>query len=191
MGERIASWFAVLLMAVVLATSYWYARTLRGETAPSGGRIGEIDSYAEHIALTGFDSLGRPRYRLFADRMTHFTNSDDIDLVKPNLLSMRQDQPRVQATALAAHATNNAETIVLHGDVVLTRAADERRAAMRMTTETMTVIPDEDRFSTAAPVVLESGGSVVHAVGMDFDNVARTVRLRTEVSGSFPPRGRP
>jgi lipopolysaccharide export system protein LptC len=191
MGERISSWFAVLLMTVVLMTSYWYAQTLRTAAPGDTGRIGAIDFFAQNIALTGFDAAGRPRYRLFADRMTHFANTDDVDLERPRLLSIRPDQPQVQATARVAHATNNAETVRMVGDVVLTRAADGRRAAMRLTTPELTALPDEDRFSTDAPVRLESGGAVMTAVGMDYDNVARHVVLRADVAGTFPPRSQP
>jgi lipopolysaccharide export system protein LptC len=190
MGERVSSWFAVLLLFVVLATSYWYAQTLRVPTVTNVGRIGEIDFFAEGVALTGFDAVGRPRYRLFSDRMTHFANSDDVDLVKPRLLSMRPDQPQVQATALTGHAHNNAETVQMEGHVVITRAPDGPHAAMRLETESLTAVPDDDHFWTNAPVRLQSGASVMSADGMDFDNIARHVELRGDVVGTFPPRMR-
>ncbi|SPE25704.1 conserved exported hypothetical protein [Burkholderiales bacterium] len=191
MGERVASWFAILLMAAVLGTSYWYAQTLRAGTAADTGRIGAVDLFAEDIALTGFDTMGRAHYRLFADRMTHFGSSDDVDLENPRLLSLRLDQPQVQATALRAHAINNAQTVQMRGNVVITRAASAERPAMRMQTEELTAIPDEDRFWTEAPVRIESGRSVINARGMDFDNIARHVELHSDVVGSFPRRVRP
>ncbi|HYA65552.1 MAG TPA: LPS export ABC transporter periplasmic protein LptC, partial [Burkholderiaceae bacterium] len=155
MGERVASWFAIVLVAAVLATSYWYAQTLRTGVTTETGRIGAVDFFAEDIALTGFDSLGRPRYRLFADRMTHFGNTDDMDLEKPRILSLRSDQPQVQATALHAHATNNAQTVQMSGNVVVSRAASADRAAMTMQTEELSAIPDEDHFWTDQPVRLQ------------------------------------
>jgi lipopolysaccharide export system protein LptC len=188
MGERLSSWFAIVLMATVLVTSYWYAQTLRMGTAADSGHVGAVDFFAENIALTGFDSLGRPRYRLFADRMTHFGNSDDIDLVSPRLLSMRADQPQVQAVSLTAHAQNNGQMVQMRGNVVVTRAGFAGRAPMRMETEELSALPDEDRFWTDAPVAIQSGASLLHAHGMDFDNVARHVELRADVSGVFPRR---
>ena len=190
MGERISSWFAVLLLFVVLVTSYWYAQTLRLAPIADGGRIGDVDFFAEDVALTGFDPVGRPRYRLFADRMTHFGNSDDVDLVKPRLLSMRPDQPQVQATARTAHAENNAQTVHMQGNVVITRAASDTQEPMRLETEALTAVPDDDHFWTDAPARLQSGRSVISGKGMDFDNVARRVQLRGDVTGSFPPRSR-
>jgi lipopolysaccharide export system protein LptC len=123
--------------------------------------------------------------------MTHFANSDDVDLVKPRILSLRPDQPRVQATALTGRANNNAETVQMDGHVVITRAPDGPREAMRLETESLTAVPDDDHFWTNAPVRLQSGASVMNADGMDFDNIARHVELHGDVVGTFPPRTRP
>ncbi|HYB51710.1 MAG TPA: LPS export ABC transporter periplasmic protein LptC [Burkholderiaceae bacterium] len=191
MAERAASWFAIVLVAAVLATSYWYSQTLRLTPGVQTGRIGAVDFFAQNIALTGFDSLGRARYRLFADRMTHFGNSDDVDLDNPRILSLRADQPQVEATALQAHASNNAQTVQMSGNVVITRAAAPDREAMRMETEDLSAIPDEDHFWTDDPVRLQSGASVINARGMDFDNIARRVELLSDVVATFPPRRSP
>ncbi len=190
MSERLASWFAVVLMTAVLFTSYWYAQTLRVSAPGDSGRIGAVDFFAEGVALTGFDALGRPRYRVFADHMTHFGNSDDIDLTRPRMLSMRPDQPQVEVTALQAHATNNAERVQMQGNVVVTRAGDATRPPLRMLTESLSAVPDSDHFWTDAPVRVESGRAVLNARGMDFDNIARRLQLNGSVSGVFPPRGR-
>jgi lipopolysaccharide export system protein LptC len=190
MGERLASWFAIVLMLGVLATSYWYAQSLRGGNNDSG-RVGTVDFFAEQIALTGFDALGKPRYRLFADRMTHYGNSDDVDLTQPKLLSMRPEQPQVQAVSQSAHAQNNAETIEMVGDVVVTRAPDAQRPAMKLETQEMTVVPDDDHFWTKDPVRLTSGATVMTGIGMDYDNVSRHIELLADVKGLFPPKEKP
>lgn len=190
MGERVASWFAVVLMTAVLFTSHWYAQTLRTSPPDDSGRIGAVDFFAEGVALTGFDAQGRPRYRVFADRMTHFASSDDIDMTRPRVLSIRPDQPQVEVTALVAHATNNAETVRMEGNVVVNRAGDATRPPLRMLTESLNAVPDADHFWTDAPVRVESGRAVLDAHGMDFDNIARRLQLTGGVTGVFPPRGR-
>ncbi len=190
MGERIASWFAIALMTAVLFTSYWYAQSLRSDGAQDSGRIGAIDFFAEGVALTGFDALGRPRYRLFADRMTHYGSSDDVDFLQPRLLSMRPDQPRVQARAETAHATNNGQTIEMRGKVEVTRESDGSRPPMHMHTEVLSAMPDEDRLWTDAAVQVDDGQSRLQALGMDYDNVTRHLDLRADVVGSFPSRSR-
>jgi lipopolysaccharide export system protein LptC len=191
MAERFASWFAVLMMLIVLVSSYWYAQTLRNQASGDSGRIGQVDFFAEKIALTGFDVQGRGHYRLFADHLTHFGNTDDVDLTNPRLMSMRTDQPQVQATARNAHVHNNGETVQMRDDVVVTRAADGNRPPMRLDTEELFAAPDDDHFWTDAPVQMRSGEAVMHGVGMDFNNIEQRVELHTQVTGNFPPRSKP
>lgn len=191
MGERVAWWIAILMMSLVLVASYWYAQTLRGQGGADTGRIGQVDFFADHIALTVFDAQGRGHYRLFADRMTHFGNSDDVDLTQPHLLSMRTDQPLLQAVAQLAHVHNNAETVDMSGAVVLTRAADAEHPALRLETEELLMAPDDDRFWSDAAVQMHGGTSIMQGVGMDYDNVTRKLQLRARVTGDFPPRSKP
>jgi len=189
-GERVTSWFAIVLLTAVLATSYWYAQYLRAGLGGETARAGAVDFFAEGIALTAFDPLGRPRFRLFADRLTHFGSSDDVDLVRPRVLSMRADQPQVQATAREAHGQNNGQSLQMRGDVVVTRAGDAARPPMELRTDELRAVPDDDHFWTDAPVRVQSGNNVLRSQGMDFDNVARRIELRREVVGVFPPRSK-
>jgi LPS export ABC transporter protein LptC len=190
-GERVASWSAILMMLVVLAASYWYAQSLRSQDGGDNGRVGEVDFFAEKIALTGFDVRGRGHYRLFADHMTHYVDSDNVDLDNPHLLSLRTDEPLVQAVSRIAHVFNNAEKVQMIGDVVITRASDGARPPMRLDTEELFMTPDDDHFWTARPVLMHDGDWTMHGVGMDFDNLARRVVLQADVVGSFPPRKAP
>jgi lipopolysaccharide export system protein LptC len=190
MGERFASWFAIALTAFVLATSWWYAQNLRHEGRAAGVPTGEVDSDAQSIVLTGFDEEGRARYRLFAAAMTHYGASDDLDLVRPRVVSLRPDQPRVEAMAETAHATNNAEIIDLRGNVVLVRDAGAGRPGLRLETENLRAIPDADRYSTADEVRVQHGAVRVVARGMEFDNVARHLELLSAVHARMPG-GRP
>ena len=190
MGERLASWFAIVLLTAVLATSYWYAQFLRAGLAGEAARTGAVDFFAEGIALTAFDPAGRPRYRLFADRFTHFGSSDDVDLVRPRVLSMRADQPQVQAMAREAHGQNNGQALQMRGDVLVTRAGQDGHPAMELRTEELQAVPDDDHFWTDVPVRVQSGTNVLRARGMDFDNVARRIELRSEVAAVFPPRSK-
>ena len=186
MSERFSSWFAIALTAIVLGTSWWYSENLRLQDREMTLPRGAVDSVADSIVLTGFDTSGEARYRLFAEHMVHFAQSDDLDLDHPRIVSMRPEQPLVEARAERAHAANNAQTVDLAGHVVLVRAAAPGRDGLRLRTETLHAIPDLDRFSTDDAVQIESGNSRVDARGMEFDNIARRLELRSEVHGVLP-----
>jgi lipopolysaccharide export system protein LptC len=188
MRERLASVVAIVLLAVVLITSYWYSQSLLVVSGTAPPRPGSVDFFAEGIALTQFDPFGRARYKLFADRMTHYPDSDDVDMTHPRMVSLRPDQPQVRASALVAHVENNGERILLNGDVVITRAPDGAQPPMRIETEALLALPDSDRYSTDQPVQVDRGDARVRAIGMDFDNVARRVVFQSDVRSLIAPR---
>ena len=57
---------AVVLLAVVAATSYWYARSIRKVEREIPAPAGTPDFFVEQVVFTQFDAQGRAENRLFA-----------------------------------------------------------------------------------------------------------------------------
>jgi len=181
MRDRVASVMAILLLALVAATSYWYSRSLNAGPPGAPAPPQRVDADAETIALVQFDAMGRAQYRLIADRMTHFADTDNVELVAPRWASLRPDEPRLEATARLAHVQNNGERVRLVGDVVLTRQSADGLPPLRITTEDLLALPDRDRYLTEQPVRVERGHDSITARGMDLDNVTQRVVFASEV----------
>jgi lipopolysaccharide export system protein LptC len=181
MRERLASVVAIVLLALVAATSYWYSRSLNAERAGAPAVLQRVDVDADAVTLIQFDPAGRAQYRLVADRMTHFADTDNVDLAAPRLLSLRADKPRLRASAKMAHVENNGERVRLVGDVVLTRQSRGALPPLRVTTESLLAMPDRDRYTTDLPVRVERGRDAISARGMDLDNVAQRIEFGSDV----------
>jgi lipopolysaccharide export system protein LptC len=188
MRDRVASVIAIVLLTLVAVTSYWYSRSLQNEGRGSETARPQVDADADQITLTQFDEVGRAKYKLFADKMTHFERTDDVDLVKPRLISLRLDQPRVEVVAQQGHVENNGERVRLSGDVVLTRDSPGAQPPLRVSTQTLLALPDLDRYSTDQPVLVEHGSDSIRARGMDLDNVAQRVEFGSEVVDTITPQ---
>ncbi|MBV8210723.1 MAG: LPS export ABC transporter periplasmic protein LptC [Burkholderiaceae bacterium] len=187
MRDRVASLIAIVLLALVAATSYWYSRSLRSGAAQEAARP-QVDADADQVTLIQFDSEGRAKYKLFADRMTHYARNDDMDLVNPHLVSLRPDEPRIEAVAREAHADNDGEQIRLSGDVVLTRASPAGEPPLRVTTELLLAQPDEDRYWTDRAVLVDRGADSIRALGMQLDSVARHIEFMADVVDTIQPQ---
>jgi LPS export ABC transporter protein LptC len=188
MRDRIASLIAIVLLTLVTATSYWYSRSLQsGPKAPEPPRP-NVDADADQITLVQFDALGRAKYKLFADRMTHFAQTDDMDLVRPRLVSLRPDEPRTEAVAQLAHIENDGERIRLTGDVLLTRASPGGAPPLRISTQALVALPDRDRFFTDQPVLVDRGADTIRARGMDLDNIAQRAEFLADVVDTITPK---
>jgi lipopolysaccharide export system protein LptC len=188
MRDRLTTIIAIVLLAAVTVTSYWYARTLRMPKSISVTAPGTPDFEADKLVITQFDSEGRAKNKLFADRLLHYTENDNVDLTSPRLVSLRPDQPQIEVRAQRAQLENAGEKVHLHGQVDVRRAAFGDTPALRVTTDYLLAIPDVDRYSTDRPVEVERGAARIRADGgMQLDNIARTARFDGNVRMLLPP----
>jgi len=56
-----------------------------------------------------------------------------------------------------------------------------------LTTELLRVTPKTGRAETDRAVTIEEPRGIIRGVGMDLDNQARTVKLRSQVRGTMNP----
>jgi lipopolysaccharide export system protein LptC len=188
MRDRLTTIIAILLLAAVTATSYWYARTLRMPKSITVTAPGTPDFEADKLVITQFDAEGRAKSKLFADRLLHYTENDNVDLTSPRLVSLRPDQPQIEVRAQRAQLENAGEKVHLHGKVDVRRAAFGDTPALRVTTDYLLAIPDLDRYSTDRPVEVERGAARIQADrGMQLDNIARTAQFDGNVRMLLPP----
>jgi len=185
MRDRIAPLAAIILLTIVVGTSYWYSRMMRIPRAAPPPAPGTPDVVVERVVITTFDVHGLARNKLFAERLTHFQENDNIELASPRLVSLRPDQPQVDARAMRARVENAGERVHMMGSVLLTRAAAGNEPALRLSTEYLLALPDLDRFSTDKPVEMERGQSTINAQSMMFDNITRTIDFQGNVRASF------
>ncbi len=192
MRDRLTLLIAVVLLASVTATSYWYARSLRVPPNLNIVRPNSPDFETERLVMTQFDSQGRAKYKLFADKLVHYGETDDVELSAPRLVSLRPDRPQVEVHAERGRVENTGEKVHLHGDVVLTRTASGTTPAMRVDTPYLLALPDDDKYSTDQPVLVQRGAQSISAQrGMAVDNIARTAQFEGSVQIKLPPAPAP
>lgn len=188
MRDRISAFIAIILLASLAGVSYWYSQTTRLKNIATPVSREGPDFVANGVTLTQFDATGRATNRLYAGELMHFAADDRSELSQPRLISLRPDQPQLEARAKSANVERGGERVLLSGDVVVTRAPGKDGAPpMQLRTQQLTAIPDLDRYSTDVAVEVEHGDSLVRSIGMDYDNVQRTVKFRSRVRGTIAP----
>lgn len=188
MRDRITAIIAILLLATLAGVTYWYSQAGRyAKLASPVSREGP-DFVVHGVTLTQFDAAGRATNRLFAEQMTHYAIDDRAELQRPRYVSLRPDQPQLEARARNAVVEGGGERVVLTGDVVITRApGPDGEPPMRLTTEKLVALPDLEQYTTDQPVEMDRGASVIRSVGMDYDNIKRTVKFHSRVRGTMEP----
>ncbi len=190
MRDRLSMLIAIVLLLVVTVTSYWYSREMRRPAARTPPTPGAPDFIVDRVVLTQFDERGQARYKLFAEELSYFNENDDIDLARPRLVSLLPDQPQLQASSARARVTSGGARVLMEGDVLLQRAATVDRPPLTIRTARMTAIPDEERFSSDVPVLIEQGDMRLAGATMDYDNLARVLSVGGGLRGELAPARR-
>jgi len=71
--------------------------------------------------------------------------------------------------------------VFLHEDVEVLREASATQEELTLQTEYLRVVPDRDWSDTDRPVTIVSAHNTVHAVGLEMDNKAHTLKLLSQV----------
>jgi lipopolysaccharide export system protein LptC len=186
--------FAIALLVVIAATSYWYSRVIRIPGAAPPPTPGTPDFVVDRLTLTQFDEQGRAKYRLFAQQLFHFNENDDILLSSPRLVTLYADRPQIETRSHRARLENGGERVLLTGSVLLTRAAAPDNPPLAISTEAMTAWPDDDRYVSDTRTEIERGQGDSRfrtaADRMAFDNLKREIDFFGRVRTEIPARGR-
>jgi LPS export ABC transporter protein LptC len=187
MRDRITAIIAVLLLATLAGASYWFSQVSRVDGLSQPVSREGADFVINGVTLTQFDASGHATSKLFAEELSHYAADDRAELRRPRLVSLRPGQPQLETRAQSALVEGSGEKVLLSGDVVVTRAPAADSPSLRLTTQKLQALPDLERFSTDAPVEIERGASRIRSIGMDYDNITRVVKFRSQVRGTMAP----
>jgi lipopolysaccharide export system protein LptC len=187
--DRLAAGISLGLLAVLAALTYYLAELadqFRGslEQRPLAH---ERDYFVERFAVTRLNQKGEPLYGMTAERLTHFADDDSSEFEAPALVSLDPERPRVRLSARSGKAGPRARETHLYDDVVLTREAYAGAAPLRVESDYMVLLLDEDIARTDRAVKITSGSSFLTGVGMEFNNATRVLTLHSKVSGHWLP----
>jgi lipopolysaccharide export system protein LptC len=182
---------ALMLAAVFFAFgSFWLVQVMRGGEDMHNVNVGNDPDYIiDNFSFVRMSETGQPRYVISGERLTH-RPADNTSLIdKPVVQSMTVDRPRMTITANSAHVNQDQNQIDLTGNVDITRPGGKTTQPLRIRTEALTVLPDEDIAKTDKPIEMKLGASSVTGVGMVANNATQQMTLGGRGQLISPPRG--
>ncbi|MFA7398958.1 MAG: LPS export ABC transporter periplasmic protein LptC [Sideroxydans sp.] len=178
---KLRSWLPLLPLLGLLLASYWLNLQVQPLPSLSKEARHDVDFTIEKLSSTALDKQGIPHSTLSAEKMWHFSDDDTTHLQMPNFVSVKVDQPPVNITAKLGTLSSNSEDVFMHDDVAITRTDPKTLNEMRFETDYLHISPNKDLAETDHPVLMYDKKNVVSAVGLQFDNQARTVKLLSQV----------
>jgi lipopolysaccharide export system protein LptC len=169
--------------------SFWLLQVMRGQddSARSPARSSEPDYIVDNFSFVRMSEAGQPRYVVSGARLTHRPIDDISEIDQPVVQSMTIQHPRMTMHANHARVLHGQDQVELAGNVDVQRPAAGSTRAMRIRSEALTVLTDEEIIKTDRPVAMELGGAIVHGTGMVANNATQRVHLASKGEIIYPP----
>lgn len=186
-----------LLTIMMIATfcafgSFWLVQVMEGED--DGGRLGgptsEPDYIVENFSFVRMTEEGKPSYVVSGKRLAHTPLGDVSNVEQPVMQGMTPGRPRMTIVANHAQIYHGEHRVELLGKVDIQRPATPTSEALRVQTEALTVLPDEEILKTNQPIRMQLGAATVTGTGMVANNATQKLHLASRGQIVYPPRAR-
>jgi len=187
--DRLSAAFPLLLAAILAALSFWLERTVQGPASTRDGSTRHDPDYiVENMVAMRMGPDGERLHQLEATRMLHYPDDDTTRLEQPRLIQFEGAQVSLSITSNSALVSSEGKTVDFNGDVKAVRAASPTQSELTLTTDHLHVVPDDEFAKTDRPVTIVDANTQVTAVGLELDNHAKTLKLMSNVRGSYVSR---
>lgn len=183
MAGRPATWFLLLLLALLAALTMWADVAVQPPAPKKDGSSRHDPDYILHNFNTlKTDVQGNPQYMLAATEMKHFPDDDSTHLVRPHFTQYAANKPHTQIESQRGIVTSDGEQVYMMDKVRVVRVATRQKGEMTVLTEYLHITPDTEVARTDRPVtILQAPKSVAHANGMVYDKKNGTLTLSKRV----------
>lgn len=181
---------ALLLFGVFCALgSFWLVQVMQGGDDAHNVNVGNDPDYiVDNFSWVRMSETGQPRYVISGERLTHRPADNTSVIEKPVVHSITVDHPLMTVTAEHALVNQNQNQIDLTQNVDIQRPGSATSQPLRIRTEALTVLPDDDIVKTALPVTMKLGTATVNAIGMVANNATQKIALGGRGDATYPPR---
>lgn len=174
----------VLAIIVLGAIVFYLLDSATDEDVLDISRLLELSEQEYDYFMANVDSMhytldGRADYRFRADRVTHFPNPEVSLIDAPRFILFQEDQSAWRINALSGRLEmdpdRNQERLVLVDDVIIDGITAQGRP-VRITTDALTLWPEDGDMRTDRDVLLESDGFITTSQGLFADINTNVIR---------------
>jgi lipopolysaccharide export system protein LptC len=184
---RWTSLIPVLVMALLAGVTYWLLQATKPRENEDVVRPKSHtpDYFADNFSVSELDQSGTTQYRLTAQKMIHYEDTESSDLTMPAIRAFQPGKPIVTATGEWGTVNGDASIVNLYDHARILRAAGDGDPQMQADSQHFRVLVNDDVIETEKPVKLQRGLSIMTADGMNYNNVTRFMQLFGNVRGAI------
>lgn len=189
-ATRIRYWLLLLPWLGLLGATYWLNQQVQPEPAkPDSSLRHDPDSIVENFSAVRLNEQGTPHFIMSATRMVHYPDDDSTVIEMPRINMLSEDRPPLLASAKSGSISGKGDELFLQGDVEVLREAGVQHDQFALQTEYLHIIPGQDLVRSDRAVTYIEAHTTVNAVGMELNNMTRTIKLLSKVRSEYVPPG--
>ncbi|WP_199873373.1 LPS export ABC transporter periplasmic protein LptC [Ideonella sp. A 288] len=186
--DAVSTYLPLLLMALLASGTWWLVKHTPMLDAPAAARAVRHDP---DYTMKGFNVVrfapdGRFAMRLQGDELRHYPDTDRLEIDGVRIEAVAPDGRTTRASARRALANGDVSEVQLIGGarVVADLGGGD---ALEIDGEFLHAFLRFERLRSHQPVEVRRGGGVTRAGGLDYDHLARELRLEGPVRSRLPP----
>ncbi len=178
-----AIWFALIVLALLAALTFWIDRTVQPpQPKRDGSTRHDPDYIITNFASSRADRNGDPRYSLAGEEMRHFPDDDSTELVKPAFTQFSLRKPTTRIEGLRGQVSANGENVYFMDNVKIVRDATRNKGELTVLTDYLHIVPDQDYVQTDRPVtILQAPRTVIRGNSMEYFKKESLLKLAGKV----------
>jgi lipopolysaccharide export system protein LptC len=184
---------SVMTLGVLLAFGSFWLLLLMQDADPDarlGGPPNEPDYIVENFSFVRMTENGQPNYVVSGKRLAHRPLGDVSDVEQPVMRGIAPGRPPLTVHADRGRIYHEEHRVDLLGNVDAQRPATPKSESLRIRTEVLTLLPDEEIMKTDQPIEMQLGASSVRGTGMVANNATQKLNLASRGQIVYPPRER-
>lgn len=187
-ATRIRYWLPLVPLLALLGITYWLNQQVQPLSAKvESAKRHDPDTVVENFSAIKLNEQGVPRFIMAAKKMLHYPDDDSTTLEIPRLASLSAERQAIHTIAQRGLLSSKGDEVFLHDQVEVLREASLQQEELRLQTEYLHVIPDRDVADTDREVTIVDAHNTIHAIGLEMDNKARTLKLLSQVRSEHVP----
>lgn len=187
-ASRSRYWLPLLPLIGLLGFTYWLNQLAQIEPGkPTTVKRHDPDAIVENFSAVTLNEQGMPRFIMAAKKMLHYADDDSTALEVPHLTSLSDEHPAIHAIAKRGIISSKGDEIFLLDGVEVLREASASQNELRIHTEYLHFIPDQEVADTNRAVTITEANNTVQASGLEMNYKARTLKLLARVKSEHVP----
>lgn len=179
MKERAPAIVAIFLLLALVLGTWWAAEYAQSSIPvdPPARMTHDADSWARNFVMLRTDPTGVAINRLEGTYLEHYPDDDSYKVTAPTAIGQRPGDPITVGTSRTAIMDKNGTRILMQGDAHVHRRASKDQAPLDVTSQELTLLPDNDVVFTDLPALVINGSSKMHGKGMRYNNKTRVLQV--------------